>query len=367
MPLLPQELWDRTIDFLAPDCLSGPSKHYADLHICALTCQSWLPRAQRQLYKHVELDRLESTRLLARTLEESPDLCPFVKRLEFWCKKADWESQLTPVGDVPFPAHLIGGLTALHSLRFACCTDLPRHCEVQIDFVNKWRGFKQLRTLWLDGFCFDTLADLTRVIWSFPLLGELNVFQTTWGERNTSVDPAEFPGHCQMLTNVEMQETYGVDDLLPLLGRAIQTLSVAWMWDALNPDTYAAISTLLDLRGIQIQINYLDYAWVASILFQIRSAHLEELVLDLSLLSRDEDSTVLEIFAKEGLDELLSHKPLDGIRRLRIITFGNNKTGKAERRRQEAQALLPQFMKRGTIEVAVEQKISGLTGEEYED
>ncbi|RPD53862.1 hypothetical protein L226DRAFT_617275 [Lentinus tigrinus ALCF2SS1-7] len=373
MSLLPQELWDRTIDCLAADRHSGPSKHYADLRTCALTCQSWLPRAQRQLYKHVELDRLESTRLFARTLEESPDLCPFVKRLEFWFKHADWKSQLTPVEDVPFPAHLIAGLTNLHTLRFTCGTSSSGACEVQINFMNKWRECRQLRSLWLEGFFFNAAVDLIKIIWSFPLLEELNIFKTAWPEGDTSVDPAEFPGHCQMLTNVDMREAHRVHDLLPLLGPAIQKLSVVLMWYVTEPDFYAAISNLLELRSMQIQIIDPHYDWLASVLSKVHSTRLEELLLDFSVISRDAIGPVLGIFANEALDELLSHKPLDGIRRLRIIMFKRNKTGKAdvERLVREARALLPRFVERGTIECRFNKdvfvELKGLTGEAYED
>ncbi|KAI0708763.1 hypothetical protein C8T65DRAFT_209622 [Cerioporus squamosus] len=339
MQLIPQELQDRIIDSLAPDRIAGPSEHYADLRACALTCRSWLPRAQCQLYKHVELDRLESIRLFARTLQESPAIiCPLVKRLEFWFKTTDCDSPPAPVEQVPFPESLFKKLTALCGLRFACYTNSLALTTVQVEFMKKWSGRARLRTLWIDGFYFDTLADLTG-----------------WAGHGTEVDPADFPGRCQSLTTVEMLETDKVDDLLPLLGTAIEKLSIAWMWDASAPDTYAAVSTLFELRSLVFQVNCLDHPWVASVLAQVRSAHLEEFTLDFTLLDREEDSAALGLLLRqEGLDDLLSLKPLDGIHRLKIVAFGNNNTGKAERRLREAEALLPRFVRRGTIEVVVE-------------
>ena len=221
MSSLPPELWDHTIECLAPDRIAGPAEHYADLRACALTCQSWLPRAQHQLYKHVELRRLASIRLFARTLEHSPHLCPLVRRLEFWCIKGDpeWDPQgdepdaegahqlrPEPIADVPFPAHLIRSLTALHGLRFACFTESPGHTEVVVEFLQKWTGCPGVRTLWLDGFYFNTLTELTEIVWSFPGLEEFNVFQTGWALVGLAVDPAEFPGRCEKLTNVEVRQ-----------------------------------------------------------------------------------------------------------------------------------------------------------------
>ncbi|TFK87901.1 hypothetical protein K466DRAFT_652930 [Polyporus arcularius HHB13444] len=348
MQFLPQELQDRIIDGLAPDRVAGPSEHYAELRACALTCQSWLPRAQCQLYKHVEVDRLESTMLFARTLEESPDVCRLVKRLEFWFKAADWKDQ--DCEDVPFPTHLVGRLVALHGLRFACCTNSAAHTAVQIEFMKLWTVCVQLRTLWVDGFYFKTLADLTRIIWSFPKLEELNVFQTGWAARGIEVDSADFPGRCQMLTTVEMQETHRVDDLLPLLGTTIQNLSIAWMWDASPPDTYAAVSTLHDLRSLVFLVNQIDDPWVTSVLNQVHSTHLEKLVLDLYMVDREEDSEALGLLLSR-FDDLLSRKRLNSVIRLKIMTSEQGKTGNAERRLREAQALLPRFLSRGTIEV----------------
>ncbi len=205
MRSLPQELSDHIIDCLAPDCLEGPSKHYADLRACALTCQSWLPRAQYQLYKHVELRLLDSMRLFARTLEQFPNLCRLVKRLEFWFDEEAWDQQPSDMQDVPFPTHLIGGLMSLQELRFACCMDRRREeAAVQVDFMRKWTGCTQLRTLQLDHHGFATLEDVVRVVWSFPLLRELRLSAIIWFGLGASVDPADFPGHCQHLKVVEV-------------------------------------------------------------------------------------------------------------------------------------------------------------------
>ena len=120
----------------------------------------------------------------------------------------------------------------------------------------------------------------------------------------------------------------------------------------------SAINSLLDLRSLQIQINYLSYDWVTTILSQVRSTHLEELVLDFHLLSSDREKEGLELFAREEFDEFLSRKPLDGVRRLKIMTFGNEKTGKTERWLRGMQAKLPRYMKRGIIEVELMQSAS---------
>ncbi len=202
----PQELSDHVIDYVAPDCIEGPSKHYADLLACALTCQSWLPRAQYQLYKHVELRLLDSMRLFARTLEQYPILCRLVKRLEFWFDEEDWDQQPSDMEDVPFPTHLIGGLLSLQGLRFACCMNRESAAaDVQKDFMREWVGCTQLRMLQLDHYAFETLEELVRLVWSFPLLQELRLSETAWFGRGERVEPSYFPGHCQHLTVVEVR------------------------------------------------------------------------------------------------------------------------------------------------------------------
>ncbi len=201
-----QELCEHTIDYVAEDSIGVPAEHYADLRACALTCLSWLSPARCHLYEHVELRLLESTRLFARTLTKSPNLCRLVKRLEFRFEGKDWAGQPSYVEEVPFPAHLIGGLVSLQELRFACCMDREgEHAAVQIGFVSKWTGCAQLRTLQLEHFAFDTLEELVRLVWSFPLLQELRLSQMAWYDRGGSVDPADFPGRCQHLTVVEVR------------------------------------------------------------------------------------------------------------------------------------------------------------------
>ena len=120
----------------------------------------------------------------------------------------------------------------------------------------------------------------------------------------------------------------------------------------------SAINSLLDLRSLQIQINYLSYDWVTTILAQVRSTHLEELVLDFHLLSSDQEKEGLKLFAREEFDEFLSRTPLDGVRRLKIMTFGNENPGKTARWLREMQAKLPQFMKRGIVKVELMQSAS---------
>lgn len=119
--ILPPDKWDLIIDFVAPDVLAGPSSHYASLCATALTCQTWLPRARFRLYKHVELSRLASIALFARTLTQSPALQALVQRLEFWFMVPDadpawpesYEGSMSV--EIPFPLSLIPTLSALQS------------------------------------------------------------------------------------------------------------------------------------------------------------------------------------------------------------------------------------------------------------
>ncbi|TFK87897.1 hypothetical protein K466DRAFT_652928 [Polyporus arcularius HHB13444] len=362
----PQELSDHVIDYVAPDCIEGPSKHYADLLACALTCQSWLPRAQYQLYKHVELRLFDSMRLFARTLEQSPNLCRLVKRLEFWFDEEDWDQQPSDMQDVPFPTHLIGGLMSLQGLRFACCMDgETAEADVQKDFMREWTTCTQLRMLHIDYYASDTLEELVRLVWSFPLLQELRVSETAWTDRG-EIDPSEFPGHCQHLTVVEMLQIYDEDQFLPFLGTSIRRLSIGSLWDSPGPHNFAgnclataALSTFLDLRTLVIEFVVLEYPWLENVLGEVRSAHLEELVLDFS------DHDGLEVCARQGLDDLLSRKHLESLRRLKIILHDN--TVDVERRLRMAEKLLPRFMKRGTIEMDVVTELGYAREDEDED
>ncbi len=80
------------------------------------------------------------------------------------------------------------------------------------------------------------------------------------------------------------------------------------------------------------------------VLGKVRSAHLEELVL---YFCDCDELMILARLAHRGLDDLLSRKHLESIRRLKIML--NYKTVEARLRMTEK--LLPRFMKRGTIEM----------------
>ena len=54
---------------------------YATLTACALACSDWVPRARRNLYRHVWLRHPRTPDLLERTLISTPYLGGFVRRL----------------------------------------------------------------------------------------------------------------------------------------------------------------------------------------------------------------------------------------------------------------------------------------------
>lgn len=200
--ILPPDKWDLIIDFLAPD-VASPSPHYDTLRATALTCQAWLPRARFRLYKHVELYGLKRIALFARTLTQSPDLQALVHRLHFWFNVDEFEA--APV-KIPFPTSLIPTLSALHGLLFTYSSDGQDHLAmIQHRFREKWMIHKSLRTLRLDDVDI-TFEDLTRCVWSFPLLEELTLFRTYWREGGTTPDSHGYPGHCQNLRKVKVSD-----------------------------------------------------------------------------------------------------------------------------------------------------------------
>ena len=118
-----------------------------------------------------------------------------------------------------------------------------------------------------------------------------------------------------------------------------------------------AITRLNDLRTLTVVFGNLDYAWLTSVLSQVRSLKLDELVLNLWGLSRKSNDEALEALARGGFDDLLSRKPFNRLRTLKIVTCGSaSKAGELIAQRQkEARARLPQFFGRGGIvEVEVE-------------
>ncbi|KAI0750489.1 hypothetical protein C8Q74DRAFT_371739 [Fomes fomentarius] len=370
--ILPPDKWDLIIDFVAPDVLSGPSSHYPSLRATALTCQTWLPRARFRLYKHVELSRLASIALFARTLTQSPALQALVQRLEF-CFMAlgdpAWsESTLHSNSvEIPFPLSLIPALSALHRLRFSHYSEWPAHHAIQNRFRDQWAVHKNIRTLWLDNVEVLTLEDLTRFVWSFPLLEELNMFQTSWLETGTAPDPHGYPGHCRNLRKVELDNITLVKEMLPVLGTSIQDLSVSPTWDYPGEDRYEVIAPLQELRRLQLLLYQVDYDWMMSVLSQVSSPRIEELVLYLVHIGSHKDKQALESFAEDGFDEVLSRKPFDSLRCLKIVASGNDKTGKSTWLLQAARTVFPRFAQRGTIQVVLERMLNGFTGEELED
>ncbi|KAI0738340.1 hypothetical protein C8Q80DRAFT_272429 [Daedaleopsis nitida] len=355
--ILPQDKWELIIDFLGPDTLSGPSRHYPSLYACALTCRSWLPRAQYRLHKHVELTDLRSTELFARTLADShSEHCArLVTRLEFWSLQRDWETAGVPVTGIPFPPSLIPTLENLVELRFACCTVSEEHLATQLMFVQEWAGCESVQTLWLDGFTFDTLEDLTHLVWSFPLLEDLNIFQTHWRDMGMPLEHPSVPGCCTTLQKVELNDITLVKQILPRLGNAIQTLSISQTWDFLGEDSYEALCALLDLRSLTVMFSEINYQWLSAVLSEVRSPHIEELILYFANgLGRGQDFEALDISAKEGLDDVLSNPPFENLRRLRVVTSGNDKTGKSISLAEKARGLLPRFHTRAAIVVELE-------------
>ncbi|RPD63504.1 hypothetical protein L227DRAFT_391923 [Lentinus tigrinus ALCF2SS1-6] len=85
---LPIELCELIIDYCyietveshhAEDWVVYP--RYAALLACSLTCSDWLPRAHRNLYRHIWLRSSRTADLLERTLTSMPRLGPLVLEL----------------------------------------------------------------------------------------------------------------------------------------------------------------------------------------------------------------------------------------------------------------------------------------------
>ncbi|KAI0750467.1 hypothetical protein C8Q74DRAFT_1452793 [Fomes fomentarius] len=362
--ILPPDKWDLIIDFLAPD-VASPSLHYATLRATALTCQAWLPRARFRLYKHVELDGLESIALFARTLTQSPDLQALVHRLHFWFDVGEFEAA---PAEIPFPTSLIPTLSALHGLLFSYSSDGQDHLAmIQHRFREEWVIHKNLRTLRLDDVDI-TLEDLTRCVWSFPLLEELTLFRTYWCEGGAKPDSHGYRDHCQNLRKVMLDDVTLVKEILPALGTSIQDLSLSPTWNFPHlEESYEAIAALQGLRHLQLlfeeepeEEDQDAYTWMMSVISQISpQARIEELVLYLVHIGSGEDTQTLELFAKGGFDEVLTRKPFDSLRRVEIVASGDS--DKPERSMWllwAARTTLPRFAERGTIKVVIQHMLA---------
>lgn len=193
LPLtLPLDVWFLVFDYFCPEDFTSDLNVLTNtLCSCALTCQSWLPRARYLLYNHVFLDRWTACRLLKRTLKEYPDLGALVGKLDIQVTSYEDEddsddsgqepSAIISVGLLsPFPLDVVGQLINLSELTIISPEDEMVFSHRLVPFIQAFASCRALLHLCLDGIRFPSVRDFLHVIRSFPQVTTLNLWRCIW-------------------------------------------------------------------------------------------------------------------------------------------------------------------------------------------
>ena len=175
----------------------APRMEYEALRACALTCSAWVFRARYILYRHIWLRTSRTPDLLERTLQATPHLGDYVRRLTV----GDPRFRMISIGRVPEYISFSRGIflrcfTNLRSLNVFNIPFLPlpphyhhllrkfRVTELRISFqdVCKTKG---------------TTAEYFRLIWALPELR----FCEVWSPQLPSANMQEIDTHA--VTTIE--------------------------------------------------------------------------------------------------------------------------------------------------------------------
>ena len=168
VPSLPPEIWDAVICHLHADNEA--------LIACCLTCRAWLPTSRYYLFRHVRLKTRKSYASFLDSLQHSPDVLGWIKRLTI---TESSRSSHHPFDVSPMLVHL-PNITHLH-LRVAWAVSVCAPSLLASGIV-----FPSLTTLILRGGVYDA-QEMPLLLSAFPMLSNLRLCDVN--DRNLGAVP----------------------------------------------------------------------------------------------------------------------------------------------------------------------------------
>ncbi len=146
---------------------------------CALTCKAMLPRARFHLYRIITLYYCSRNPSFARTMDECEDLPLMVQHLKI--ALLHFVSEDDGHFDSPFPPHVVARLSNLQSLDIGRPDFASPMPPAALDFAKLFAAAcPSLQELSLTKLDFNPFTDFVDVIWSFPHIRKVTIYDLYW-------------------------------------------------------------------------------------------------------------------------------------------------------------------------------------------
>ncbi|KAI1786864.1 hypothetical protein LXA43DRAFT_1098811 [Ganoderma leucocontextum] len=315
--ILPYNIYCLVVDMVAADD-SNPWRGYT-LCACALTSPAWVSCAHFHLYRRVVLPTRNALLGFTRTITHSPQqFTPLIKHIDIKVSPAHdcgWPRNHRQVA-IPFPPHAVTQMANLKSVRFTSSFQFAEAPASLVAFVRAFAACGALRKVALHRFFFPQFRELVVTVWSFERMAPLVIFECGWCTLRSGLelpDANAYPVRCHNLNNLLVSKCSATMPILDVVRTSIHEIT---LWTHGDTDQCHAISAFTSLR--KIAIVFCTLQWPITLLAHVRSEHVRELKMKLSVDCLSNDELVEEAVL---LDDLLSRAPFDGLRRLTVVAF----------------------------------------------